>query len=306
MEKWPRVTAVVLNWNGLEDTTACLASLAEADYPSLEVVVVDNGSTDGSPGLLRQRFPRVALLETGENLGYAGGNNVGLRYALERGADYVLLLNNDTEVAPGFLRRLVEAAEADPRVGVVGPTIYYYDRPDVVWSAGGAIDWRRGRTRMVGLDEPDRGQFGTAPREVDFVSGCAMLVRREAVERVGLLDERFFLYYEEVEWCVRIRRAGFRILHVPGAHIWHKIPSDGREASPMVHYYMSRNRLLFLESTGAGYRAWIHTLLMEYMRRSIAWTVRPKWWGKRAQRRALWRGVVDHFRGRWGRQILWR
>ncbi|HIP87591.1 MAG TPA: glycosyltransferase family 2 protein, partial [Anaerolineales bacterium] len=185
VEKWPRVTAIVVNWNGLEDTIACLASLAEVDYPSLEVVVVDNGSTDGSPALLRQRFPRLALLETGENLGYAGGNNVGVRYVLERGADYVLLLNNDTEVAPGFLRRLVEVAEADPRVGVVGPTIYYYDRPDVVWSAGGAIDWRRGRAWMMGLDERDRGQFGTAPREVNFVTGCAMMVRRETVERAG-------------------------------------------------------------------------------------------------------------------------
>lgn len=302
MEKWPRVTAIVVNWNGLEDTIACLASLAEVDYPSLEVVVVDNGSTDGSPALLRQRFPRLALLETGENLGYAGGNNVGVRYVLERGADYVLLLNNDTEVAPGFLRRLVEVAEADPRVGVVGPTIYYYDRPDVVWSAGGAIDWRRGRAWMMGLDERDRGQFGTAPREVNFVTGCAMMVRRETVERAGPLDERFFLYYEEVEWCVRIRRAGFRVLHVPLARIWHKVPPDGREDSPTVHYYMTRNRLLFLKLTGAGWQAWLRTLLGEYLRRAISWTICPRWQGKRAQRSALWQGVIDYFRGQWGMQ----
>ncbi|HHS96957.1 MAG TPA: glycosyltransferase family 2 protein [Chloroflexi bacterium] len=301
----PPVSIVILNWNGLEDTAACLASLAAVDYPALEVVVVDNGSTDGSPTILQQRFPGLILLETGENLGYAGGNNVGLRYALERGAEYVLLLNNDTEVAPDFLRRMVEVAEADERVGAVGPMIYYHSRPDVIWSAGGAIDWRRGRTRMVGVDEPDRGQFGTAPREVDFVTGCAMLVRREATERAGLLDERFFLYYEEVEWCVRIRRAGFRILHVPTARVWHKIPFDGREASPMVHYYMTRNRLLFLKLTGAGWLAWTHTLLMEYVRRFLSWSIRPKWWGKQAQRRALWQGVIDYFQGRWGR-MEWR
>jgi hypothetical protein len=295
----PRVVAVVLNWNGLEDTTACLTSLAEVDYPSLEVVVVDNGSTDGSPAILRRRFPEVILLETRENLGYAGGNNVGIRYALERGAEYVLLLNNDTEVAPDFLRRMVEVAEADPQVGGVGPMIYYYDRPDVIWSAGGAIDWRRGRTRMVGLNEPEQGQFGAEPREVDFVTGCAMLIRREVLERVGLLDERFFLYYEEVEWCVRVRRAGYRILHVPRARIWHKISPCSQADSPLVHYYMTRNRLLFLRLVGAGATAWFHTLA-EDLRILLAWHLRPRWRYKRVQRRAMVRALLDAWRGRWG------
>ena len=304
MEPLPKVGIVILNWNGLEDTSACLASLAAVDYPEVEVVVVDNGSTDGSPDHIRERFPEVMVLETGRNLGYAGGNNVGVRYALDRSADYVLLLNNDTEVAPDSLRRLVEAVEADPRAGVAGPTIYYHDRPELIWSAGGAIDWRRGSTRMVGLDEPDRGQFGVTPREVDFVTGCAMLIRREVLERVGLLDERFFLYYEEVEWCVRARRAGYRILHVPAARIWHKIPSDGRESSPSVHYYMARNRLLFLRTAGAGWRAWAHTLLGEYLRRTLSWTLRPRWRGKRAYRDEMIRGVADFLRGRWGMRPL--
>jgi len=299
----PWVVIVVLNWNGLADTLACLASLAELDYPERKVVVVDNGSTDGSVRAIRERFPTVTVLENGENLGYTGGNNAGLRYALGHGADYVLLLNNDTVVAPGFLRRLVDAAEADPRIGLVGPTIYYYDRPAIIWSAGGAIDWQRGSTRMLGLNERDRGQFGRGPRTVDFVTGCAILVRRIVPERVGLLDERFFAYYEEAEWCVRAVRAGYKIVHVPLARMWHKISPSARTDSWPVQYYMTRNRLLFLKATGAGPRAWLHTLIVEYLRTLISWTLRPRWRGKRAQRSAMVQGIVDAFGGRWGARV---
>jgi len=286
----PHVLIVVLNWNGLADTLACLESMRRLEYPAYEVLVVDNGSSDGSPAAIRERFPDVTLIETGENLGFAGGNNVGIRHALEIGADYVLLLNNDTEVSPDFLSRLVEAAEADSQVGMAGPTIYYYDRPEVIWSAGGEIDWRRGCTRMVGLDERDDGQFGGAPREVDFITGCAVLVRATALRQAGLLDERFFMYYEEVEWCVRTRRAGFRIVHVPQAHIWHKIAPSAQSDSPRVHYYMTRNRLLFLKASRAGWQAWMHTLFAEYLRTLISWSVRPR------------RAIGDAWRGQWGQQ----
>jgi GT2 family glycosyltransferase len=229
---------------------------------------------------------------------------VGLRHALRQGADYALLLNNDIEMAPDFLRRLVEAAQINLQVGVAGPKIYYYDQPEVIWSAGGIIDWRRGDARMVGLNERDVGQFGNEPREVDFVSGCAMLVRRVALEQVGLLDERFFAYYEEVEWCVRMRRAGFKIVHVPQARLWHKITPERRAASPLVHYYMTRNRLLFLKITGAGWRAWLHTLFAEYLRTLISWSVWPRWRGKRELRNAMLKAVVDFQRGRLGKARL--
>lgn len=299
----PQVTVVVLNWNGLRDTLECLESLSHLDYPRYRVVVVDNGSTDGSPAAIRARFPEMEVIETGENLGYAGGNNVGLRYALAQGADYVLLLNNDTEVAPDMLRRLVEAAEGAPGVGVAGPTICYHDRPEIIWSAGGGIDRRRGRTWMIGLDEPDDGRFGAEPREVDFVTGCAMLVRAAALREAGLLDERFFMYYEEVEWCARIRRAGYRIIHVPTAKMWHKIFPQAQSDSALVHYYMSRNRLLFLRLTGAGVRSWLLTLA-EDLRTMLAWSLRPRWRHKGPQRRAMLQAILDAGRGRWGRRAL--
>jgi GT2 family glycosyltransferase len=297
----PRVTIIVLNWNGLADTLECLESLSRLDYPAYEMVVVDNGSTDGPPAAIRERFPDVTLIENGENLGFTGGNNVGLRWALEQGADYMLLLNNDTVVAPDFLRLLVEAAEVDSRIGIAGPTIYYHDQPRIIWTAGGGIDWRRGQTWMVGLNERDAGQFGEEPREVDFVTGCALLVKRAVLERVGLLDDRFFAYYEETEWCVRTQRARFKIVHVPQAKIWHKIEPNARANSPLVHYYMARNRLLFLKTTGAGMRPWLHTLLAEYLRILLSWTLRPKRRDKRAQRNAVLRATVDFLRGRLGR-----
>jgi GT2 family glycosyltransferase len=300
----PNVLIVVLNWNGRDDTLACLASLSRVDYPNYDIVAVDNGSSDDSVAVIRAVHPHAVLIETGENLGFAAGNNVGLRYALEQGADYVLLLNNDTIVDPGCVRQLVAVTEEDDHVGVVGPTVYYHSQPTVIWSAGGAIDRRRGRTWMVGLGEEDIGQFDTAPRPVDFVTGCALLVSRRALESVGLLDERFFMYYEETEWCVRIAKAGFGVRHVPTARIWHKIAPQAQAASPFVHYYMTRNRLLFLKITGGGLGAWMHTLVFEYLRTLISWSVRPKWRNKRAQRRAMLQALGDTWRGRWGKQRI--
>lgn len=297
----PQVAVIVLNWNGLVDTLECLESLACLDYPDYEVVVVDNRSMDGSAEAIREQFPEVTLIENEENMGFTGGNNVGLRYAMAHGADYALLLNNDTVVDPAFLRVMVDVAEDEPAIGIAGPTICYHERPDVIWSAGGAIDWQRGSTRMVGLNERDEGQFGTEPRTVDFVTGCAMLVRRAVLEQAGLLDERFFAYYEETEWCVRAARAGFRIVYVPLAHIWHKISPVAQADSPLVHYYMTRNRLLFLKSTGAGLRAWLHTLIAEYLRTLISWSVRPRWQGKRAQFHIMLQAMRDALQGQWGK-----
>jgi GT2 family glycosyltransferase len=297
----PYVVIIVLNWNRKDDTLACLASLQQVTYPNFETVVVDNGSTDGSVPAIRARFAHQAVIETGENLGFVGGNNVGLHDARKRGADYALLLNNDVQVAPDFLSHLIEDIDADPSIGVVGPMIYYFDLPDTIWSAGGRIDWKRGGSFMIGVDKRHHeGEYTT--REVDFVSGCALLVRMSALERAGDLDPRFFAYYEETEWCVRIRRAGYCILHVPRAKIWHKIkPNDERAESPLVHYYMTRNRLLFLKATDAGLRLWLHTLLAEYLRTLLSWTLRPKWRDKKPHRRMMIRAIGDALQGQWGK-----
>ncbi len=300
MEHEPTVAIIILNWNSGLHTRDCLASLAQLDYGSCFTLVVDNGSTDRSLQHVRDEFPGVTILENGRNLGFTGGNNVGMEWAMGQGADYMLLLNDDTEVAPDFLHRLVEAAEADPAIGMAGPTIRYHDQPEVIWSAGGEIDRARGRTRMAGLNEPDSGQFGPTPRSVDFITGCALLVKRAVVEQVGLLDDRFFAYYEETEWCVRAAKKGFKIVHVPKAIVWHKIQIEKRDDSPQVLYYMTRNRLLFLRSAGLGWRAWFSTLLGDILRTFLAWSLMPRWKHKRFHRWVLMKAVMDASRGRWG------
>lgn len=297
----PSVLIIILCYNGIHDTLACLESLHAVDYPTSKVslLVLDNASTDSTPQVVRQRFPNVTVIENGGNLGFAGGNNVGLRYALQQGYDYALLLNNDTEVAPDFLRILVEAAESDPQIGVVGPTITYYERPDLIWSAGGWIDWRHGCVIGYNTNEVDTGQF-QAPRQVDYVTGCALLVKRKVLEQAGLLDERFFMYYEETEWCVRIGRAGFTVMHIPAAKVLHKIPLNARFDKEYLAYYMTRNRLLFLRATAANSRAWFNAIILQDLRTFISLYLRPKW-RTRPGRHGIYLGYLDFWRGRFGR-----
>lgn len=295
----PSVSIIILNYNGCEDTRACLRSMEHLTYPNVQVIVVDNGSTDGSVEAFRTQHPRFKLIETGVNLGFTGGNNVGIRYALEQGADYIMLLNNDTIVAPDMVDVMIEVMEANPKVGVTGPMIYYYDSPETIWSAGGGIDWSRGYTWMIGIDQEDKAQFGLHPRSVDFVTGCAILARRGVWEKVGLLDEKFFMYYEETEWCVRARRAGFEITHVPTAMVWHKISKEARAASTHTYYYMTRNRLLFLYNSHVGLRTWANTLL-ELARTFVSWSLRPKWQDRRHLRGVMVRAVTDFTLGRFG------
>lgn len=295
----PRVAILVLCYNGIADTLACLASLRALAYPRdrYSVVVLDNASHDDTPAQVRAAFPEAIVIENGANLGFAAGNNVGLRYALAHGYDYALLLNNDTEVAADCLAELVAEAEADPAIGAVGPLIYYHAAPTRVWSAGGHIDWRRGMCTMAG-EEADRGQFSA--RDVDFVTGCAMLIRCAALKQVGLLDERFFMYFEETEWCVRVARAGRRIRFTPQARLWHKIPLDARFDKEYLAYYMTRNRLLFLRAAGAGPRTWVNALLLQDLRTYVSLCIRPKW-RKRRGRTGMRLAWLDFWRGRFGR-----
>jgi hypothetical protein len=294
-----RVLIIVLTYNGIDLTLACLASLAKVDYPALDVVVVDNCSSDNTPAQVREGFPSVAVIETGSNLGYAEGNNFGLRHALKQGYDYALLLNNDTEVAPDFVTRLVEVCEREPDIGVAGPKIYLYDRPNTLYTAGGAINWRTGTTETIGLGEEDRGQYD-AQRDVDFINGCAIMVRRAAIERAGLIDARFGMYFEETEWCVRIARAGWRLTYVPTSVVLHKIQLDRHEQSARVTYYMARNRLLFLRLTRAPLSGWLNAMVAQDLRTWLSWRIKPKWRARSAQRIAIQRGWRDFFRGKFG------
>lgn len=245
----PTVFVVMLNWNQEADTRECLASLRRCAAPPLRVLLVDNGSRDGSPGRIAADFPEVEILRQPRNLGFAEGNNVGIRRALEQGAAWILLLNNDTLVDPGFLESLVDALKRVPEAGIAGSKIYCYPDRETLWAAGAAIDWAQGRQFHIGAGEHDRSQYDVE-REVDYVSACCLLARREVFEKAGLLDPRYFIYFEETAWSVRAARCGFRILYVPRSRIWHKVSAAMKTESPDSAYYLTRNRLLFLTEHG--------------------------------------------------------
>jgi GT2 family glycosyltransferase len=241
------VTAVVLSWNGREDTLACLCSLERATYPSLAVVVVDNNSQDGTPDAVREAHPGMRVIALDENRGFAGGVNVGVRAALDDGAEHVLLLNNDTTVEPGFLEPLV-AAVSGPEVGAACAQILHAEPPHLVWYAGAAYDPRRGHHgRHTGYGAP-RLPPSLSPYPTDRACGGAMLIPRGAAERVGLLAEELFAYAEDVEWSLRARAAGLSILVAPASVVYHAVSAaSGGAASPDTLYYALRNGLVVAE-----------------------------------------------------------
>jgi GT2 family glycosyltransferase len=238
----PLVFIIVLNWNGKDDTLECLSSLQKLDYPNFETVVVDNGSVDGSEEAIRASFPSVCFIQTGRNLGYAGGNNVGIKHALSHGADYVWLLNNDTTVDPMALTALVETAQADPRIAFVGSKIFFYDKPNMIWCAGGTIDLAEGgRTDHPGMGQEDHGQFDSIS-DVGYVTGCSLLASRAAIEAVGFLPEEYFLYFEETDWSLAAQRKGYRTVMAPASLVWHKYAEVGDYKNRFI-YYSFRNRI---------------------------------------------------------------
>jgi GT2 family glycosyltransferase len=242
----PRVCAVVLGWNGREDTLECLRSLGRATYPKLAVTVVDNASSDGSPDAVASEFPSVRLIRLSENRGFAGGVNVGVAEALQQGADHVLLLNNDATVATDFLEPLVEAASA-PDVAAACPQILHAGGR-TIWYAGATYDPRRGHQgRHTGFGQEPLART-SPPYKTGRACGGAMLIPHAAFERVGLLDEALFAYGEDVEWSIRARDAGLEIVVVPASIVYHRVSAaTGGASSPTSLYYALRNGLVVAE-----------------------------------------------------------
>jgi GT2 family glycosyltransferase len=253
----PKVAIIILNWNGLADTIECLESLKNVTYANFSIVVVDNGSKGPDAEVLGNKYRGdITLIRNDKNYGFAEGNNIAIKWALENlNPDYFLLLNNDTTVDPEFLSNLVSLIDADNKIGIVGPKIYYYGSPDTLQSFGARIDFKFGTTRDIGWKKKDHGQFDHQA-EVDYVNGCAMLVRKQVVETIGLLDPTYFCYYEETDFCTRARKAGFRIFAVPNSKIWHKkklIKKWGglgseEKGSDSSFYYMGRNVFIFMKN----------------------------------------------------------
>lgn len=279
----PRVACIVLNWNGWRDTIECLAALKQCAYPLLSVIVVDNGSTDDSIGRIRAAHPEILLLESGENLGFAGGNNIGIRYALAHAADFVWLLNNDTKPAPEALSALIAKALTDRRIGAVSSICYYADAPSAVeaW-AGTRVNLWMGYVRN-----------STVPHEDDWFQalyGASLLIARTAIEDAGLLDEGFFLYWEETEFCLRLRKKGWRLAAAPDSRVLHKVSaSTGGNKLILDRYFTASGlRILHLHSP-APYLASFLFLTVRFVRRLQRLEF--------ARCRSVWAGARDHYGG---------
>ena len=263
----PTIFAAVLHYGTRPDggtvelLTETLDSLRAMDAPGMTLAVVDNGSTDGALGVVRSRYPEVVVIENGANLGVAEGYNAGLRAGMERGADWLLLLNNDIIADRGMLRAMLEAAGTDPSVGILGPKTYFYDTPGTFWYAGGRVNLWTGIISHRGIRETDRGQYD-AVEETGYVNGCAMLIRRSVIERVGYLDTVFRpAYAEDADYSLRARRAGFRLLYVGSARLTHRVSSSsGGGATPFKTRLKARHNFLVIRR----YARWYHWLTIPW------------------------------------------
>jgi len=233
------VVAVVLNWSAEELTSECIDSLECSQYSRLRILLLDNGSPDGSGDRLHARFPTIPYLQMGQNLGYGVANNRGIEWALAHGADYVLVVNNDAVVLPGAIGRLVDAASSEEDVAIVAPFIGYHDDPETAWYAGGDFSVLRG-LGVHRIKGPAEGL--TKPEEISFATGCVCLISARAIREVGTFAEDFFAYVEDAEFCVRLRRAGYRILYEPRARALHHTPRLEDDPAPFKIRLRDRNR----------------------------------------------------------------
>ncbi|GAA0877272.1 glycosyltransferase family 2 protein [Algoriphagus jejuensis] len=256
------VAIILVNWNGLEFTRACLESLRRVDFPDFRVILVDNASQNQESGRLNREFPEIMLVENQENLGFAGGNNAGIRLALQQGFSHIMLLNNDTEVEPDFLGEMMIHFSRNPSLGVVQPLILFLNDRKKIWNAGGKWVAATGRAVTLGDREP-LADFRVKDMKMDWATGCCMLISREALLKTGLLNEQYFAYFEDVDWSLRFRKAGFGIVLAERARIYHEAGASSKKAhaegmlSPKVFYYHVRNQLFLLRGTLQGF----HTLV---------------------------------------------
>jgi hypothetical protein len=303
-----KVFVVILNWNRTEDTLQCLKSvksLKKGDYIA-KVAVIDNGSdpklfSELKRNVTKLNFPPniLRLIRNEKNLGFAAGNNVGIEYSLKNEADYILILNNDTVVDTNLINSFLEAGLRYPDGGIFSPKIYFAPgfefhknayHPSaigkVIWSAGGEIDWKNVYGKNRGVDEVDRGQYDSG-REIDYATGACMFVRSEVFEKIGLFDEKYFMYKEDEDFSLRAKKAGFKVVYTPSSYLWHKVARSSAIGSELNDYFIARNRMLF----GMQY-AKVRTKLA-LLRESIRLLVSGRKWQKV--------GIRDYYLGNFGK-----
>lgn len=247
----PSVAIIVLNWNGYRHSKECLQTLEGLSYPNYHIVLVDNASEDHSGERLKKEFPDITLIQNDSNLGFTGGNNAGISYALEHGFDYVLMLNNDTVVSPDFLDNLIADAKKHPQVGIIQPLILLMEDQSKIWSAGGKMKEWQGAAKTIG-DRMSLEGFELENSELEWVTGCCMLIPSPVIRKVGSLQNSFFAYFEDVDWSLRMRATGYKLYLSPKSIIYHEGNASSKKQSkegtlsPIVFYLHSRNQLFLL------------------------------------------------------------
>lgn len=314
---------IVLNYNGKEDTIACVRSLLAMTEQNFKLIIVDNGSQNDSVASFREAFPSIHLIETRMNLGYAGGNNVGIRYALQEGAESILILNNDTIVHPGLLTAFVETSKLHPEA-ILGARIYQFGQDRLFQAFAANWSHRKGKFISEPSDLLDDGRSWETVQKFDFVNGCALFVPRKVWESVGLFEESFFLYYEEMDWCFRAQKVGIPSLYCPTAKLWHRESASLKNPRPPQSYFQWRNRIFFVERNFSR-KVFIHWLATKLIKRVfILWVkkwfycfryyIAFLWYRKKMPKkfyqsylvyRASLRGVHDYFLRRFGNGPNW-
>lgn len=317
MSRWTdRICVILLNWNGKEDTIECLNSLSKCTYPKFTPIVVDNGSQDDSVEAIRQAHPSVPIFETNENLGFAGGNNIGIKWALSKTFDWIFLLNNDTIVAPDIFEKLLETAYKIPEAKIFGAKLLRYSEPNRIDHLGGA--WCKEKAEFLSFSSGDLDTNNQSPTPVDYVCGAGLFMHKSVPLAIGLLEPNFFLFWEETDFCFRARRKGFLVYTCPEGKVWHKISSSFTGGKPHSQYFWWRSRLLWLsrnlayEERKQIYRKIIFPELLKTARHLVLKSVQRLFNPtsiplkiKTKRLKASLFGAFDFFRGKFGNCPSW-
>lgn len=302
MSYLPKVYIIILHSKDIPCLIDCLSSLDKITYKNCTIIVVNNGSNDLTD-ISKHIKRKIQIIKTPSNLGFARGNNLGIKKALKNRADYVLLLNDDTVVSSDFLNILVATGENRSDVGMLGPKIYYFDEPKKIWFAGAKFDEQKSLIFASHSDEIGNSRKDEKLEESDYITGCALLVKKKLIDIIGLLDERFFLYWEDVDWGLRTKKVGFKNIVVPSAHIWHKVSvSTGGMDSPLRAYHKTRSHLLMAKL----HTPWTLNKLQRAFFRDVAWLLFKSTDRERVKKaRAYISAIKDYHLGRTDKGPLW-
>jgi GT2 family glycosyltransferase len=296
MQTIKEVAIILVNWSQKKLTEECLQILLNIDNKKFDIILIDNDSKDDSVSFFKSKYPEITLIVNAENLGFTGGNNVGMRHAVNLGYKYIYLLNNDTEVEVNFINEVLNVAGLDSRIGIVGSSVFYFEPSNVIWFSGGHANWLTGDMydrragKIIDVDK-------SVAEEVDEVAGAGMLIKSEVLSEIGFLDERFFIYFEETDLCARAKRNNWKVVWCPKSIVWHKVSSSFGEASPIMIYLMTRNRWLFMKKNSPKFKMFVLYFISKSVRDISRFIITKKF----ILSKAILYGVFDALFGLYGK-----